>query len=639
MKKLFSIALCICLTLAAVFTAVPSFAKAEDATDAVSTAAQELLDNFNKDVYIKNTLFQADFSSVTTGEDKKGNFWGSANQLQRRTIYTPGRLYMSNDEGKVNGGYKNVGSDMVRFHIVDGVEVPDYTVKGTKIEEFFTNLDTFTGLVWTEVQDKAGYYRTEYKKEWRDFVAPMWIGEVDAVTFTDVIMHATDTVLYLELYGQTNTIGNTLFSVAEITLPAAEPVAGETLVENRAFSSITGSVQYATETHKITDHVSMDIQNCHINTQLRIYSSTQNNGTAIFKVAAPYTIKSITFNAGYKADNLVVEGSIDGETWETVQTVATSTSYKDYTVDFPENKDYTYFKLDVNGTQQVRIANITITLEEPSVGGCEHSYSEERVNATCEEAGSSRVICNLCGTESTEILNPTGHKWSAYVVTQEATCEEAGSKIRTCETCGITEEPTVIEAKGHKEKEIVTQEATCTATGLAYRQCSVCEKITEENIVISKIPHNYENGACTECGEEDPNAGVEQVTATLTFDDKAKMTSSTTSKQVWEENSITVTYDKNTYSNNLAEYAKPVRFYAGTKVTIAAPGTIIQIVFDCNSSSYATTLKNSIGTVDGVTVSVSSDKVTVTFDPAVDSFAIVMTAQVRMDSITVTYLG
>ena len=74
------------------------------------------------------------------------------------------------------------------------------------------------------------------------------------------------------------------------------------------------------------------------------------------------------------------------------------------------------------------------------------------------------------------------------------------------------------------------------------------------------------------------------------------------------------------------------------KVTVEVDGDISKIVFDCNSSSYATALKNSIG--DSATVSVSSDKVTVTLDGSSTSFEIAkLTAQVRIDSLTVTYLG
>ena len=136
-----------------------------------------------------------------------------------------------------------------------------------------------------------------------------------------------------------------------------------------------------------------------------------------------------------------------------------------------------------------------------------------------------------------------------------------------------------------------------------------------------------------------PSGPVEK-SATLSFANKAQRTSFSTSKQVWEQNGITFTNDKSSSTNNVADYANPVRLYANSKVTVEAPGNITKIVFDANSSSYATAMKNSIGTVSGATVSVSSDKVTVTFANATASSFVVakLTAQVRMDSITVTYL-
>ena len=99
---------------------------------------------------------------------------------------------------------------------------------------------------------------------------------------------------------------------------------------------------------------------------------------------------------------------------------------------------------------------------------------------------------------------------------------------------------------------------------------------------------------------------------TLSFADKAQRTSFSTTKQVWEQNGITFTNDKASSTNAVADYAKPVRLYANSKVTVEHPG-MTKIVFDCNSSSYATALKNAIGTPANGKVSVSSDKVTVEF--------------------------
>ena len=145
---------------------------------------------------------------------------------------------------------------------------------------------------------------------------------------------------------------------------------------------------------------------------------------------------------------------------------------------------------------------------------------------------------------------------------------------------------------------------------------------------------------CTEnvCANKCEGHATKPATATLTFDNTSKRTTFNTSKQVWEENGVTLTNNKSSSTSNVADYAKPVRFYASSNLVVEVNGMITKIVFDCNSSSYATELKNSIGTISGATVTVSSDKVTVEFSSAVESFTIAkLTAQVRMDSIIVTY--
>lgn len=135
----------------------------------------------------------------------------------------------------------------------------------------------------------------------------------------------------------------------------------------------------------------------------------------------------------------------------------------------------------------------------------------------------------------------------------------------------------------------------------------------------------------------EPHADKAEYTSTLTFDDKAKRTTFTSSQQIWVENGITLINDKAASTNAVADYAKPLRCYQGSKITVNADGgEISKIVFDCNSASYATDLKNSIGTT--ATVTVSSDKVTVTLDDVTEFVIAKLTKQVRMDSITVTYV-
>lgn len=131
---------------------------------------------------------------------------------------------------------------------------------------------------------------------------------------------------------------------------------------------------------------------------------------------------------------------------------------------------------------------------------------------------------------------------------------------------------------------------------------------------------------------------VVEVTHDISFANKAQRTTFNTTKQVWEQNGITVTNDKASSSNNVADYANPARFYQNSKLTITAGGDIVKIVFDCNSTSYATALKNSLGTALG-TVTVSSDKVTLELNEPTDAVVIAkFTTQVRMDKMTVTWL-
>ena len=132
--------------------------------------------------------------------------------------------------------------------------------------------------------------------------------------------------------------------------------------------------------------------------------------------------------------------------------------------------------------------------------------------------------------------------------------------------------------------------------------------------------------------EENTSSEPVELTATLTFDDAAKRIVSTTTQQVWAENDITLTYNQADYNNNLAEYENPVRFYANTTISLEAPGNIESIEFACNTTAYATALKNAISGS-----SVNGKIVTVTLDGSSSTVTYKMTAQVRMDALTVKY--
>ena len=127
------------------------------------------------------------------------------------------------------------------------------------------------------------------------------------------------------------------------------------------FANYTAGEQYAeNEEHVLDGNTTVTTTQAHFTTELRLYSSTTNNGFAIIK--SEKVITGFAFNAGNKADTLNVYGSTDGEEWTLIEGVAVTSSYKDYTltVDF-EGENYTYLKLDVKGTNQVRLKSITLT--------------------------------------------------------------------------------------------------------------------------------------------------------------------------------------------------------------------------------------------------------------------------------------
>ena len=128
--------------------------------------------------------------------------------------------------------------------------------------------------------------------------------------------------------------------------------------------------------------------------------------------------------------------------------------------------------------------------------------------------------------------------------------------------------------------------------------------------------------------------GVENVDATLSFENTAQRTSLSTSQQVWEQNGITLTNDQASSTSNVGDFANPARFYKSSNITIEAPGKITKIVFTCNTEEYATNLATSIGDSDLA----SGTIVTLILDGTSDSYEVTLSdGQVRMNSLTVTY--
>jgi hypothetical protein len=178
--------------------------------------------------------------------------------------------------------------------------------------------------------------------------------------------------------------------------------AAEETTKTYTFSNYSAGTQYAKgEVHKLDDVVTVTTTDSHFTTQLRLYSSTTNNGYAVIEVPSTHVISGLKLNAGYKQDTLNVFGSDDGATWTEIGGVAISSSYKDYTVDFG-GKTYRYLKLDVKGTQQIRIQSITLTYINVGGGTTEPSEPVVTEPVVTEPVVTEPVVTEPVVTEPVE---------------------------------------------------------------------------------------------------------------------------------------------------------------------------------------------------------------------------------------------
>lgn len=123
--------------------------------------------------------------------------------------------------------------------------------------------------------------------------------------------------------------------------------------------------------------------------------------------------------------------------------------------------------------------------------------------------------------------------------------------------------------------------------------------------------------------------------ATITFDNTSKRTVFNTEQQVWVENGITVTNNKASSKNDVADYSNPARFYKSSELVISAEQEFTTIVVTCNTTNYATALVGSTFGA-GITTAVDGKVVTITLPAAASSITIALSGgQVRVDSIQI----
>ena len=311
--------------------------------------------------------------------------------------------------------------------------------------------------------------------------------------------------------------------------------------------------------------------------------------------------------------------------------------------------------------------HICDTCGKPADSAVAHNSTEiPAVEATCTAGGfTAGTKCADCGfvITASSATPAIGHEWTYTAIPGTAT------HTATCSRCDATESQACVDENadnhcdlcGEQMEENYDITVQYTVDGVAAEcPANVTLTWTDElgnkaeitnlfantvRLLAVDVPSIYtvtvSGGVTTESGwkftvTDNITVTIELTTVvldklTLTFDvDKSNRVSFSTEQQVWKQNGITFTNDKESSTTEIADYGNPVRCYAKSTITLEAPA-FVKIVFNCSSTGYATALG------DTITGSVVSGKtVTVEFVKAVDALTKVeLTAQVRINSIDV----
>lgn len=134
-----------------------------------------------------------------------------------------------------------------------------------------------------------------------------------------------------------------------------------------------------------------------------------------------------------------------------------------------------------------------------------HKFGEwETIESSkCDNHGSQKRVCTVCGYTETEGLDPTGHDWEdTATVDKEPTCIEEGSKSVHCKNCDAVKDSETIPQLGHDTELTGVKEATCTENGYTGDTvCKRCEEVVTKGKTIPAKGHSYFELVCTVCGD------------------------------------------------------------------------------------------------------------------------------------------
>lgn len=395
------------------------------------------------------------------------------------------------------------------------------------------------------------------------------------------------------------------------------------------------------------------------------YGTADNNGLRVGTTEDTWTITTNAYNSaaftmkGTKNNRYV--GVYNNSDWRSYNT-ATATNYGNVNNGYQNAQLFLYF----HGTITVK-PGVTVSDVEVSARGGENlelDYALVNPDGSSVNADSDGEIVTDATVDGNKIVytvapNMTNEVRNGSITITYGEVEKVVKVVQAAPVFTSTVQEIVLDAVKDSEKSLtITSDFNWTAVLSEGAGFTVSPESYDWNgngkqevKITASAANNSEGIADLGSVTLKSEAGAEIVvtvkqetlyvaegtkTATLSFADKTQRTSYSTTQQVWKQNGITFTNNKSASTNNIGDYANPVRCYASSSITIEMDSNMSEIEFECASSSYATALKNSIGST--ATVTVNGSVVTVTLDSSSKSFYVAkLTAQVQLKTITVTF--
>ncbi len=370
--------------------------------------------------------------------------------------------------------------------------------------------------------------------------------------------------------------------------------------------------------------------------------------TGSFSMTVPDDVASVIINvAQYKANTTKI--TVNG-TAHTITTASDSGAYTPITVDTTQNKTISF--TTVSGGYRCMIDSITFVVAGSSDGG--DTTDENKIFVDQDGlviSGPDSAFPENVDVTATKLTAGDGFNTAQTALADKAsqftlydiTATVGGAAVQPSGEITITLDiPNGYDPDhvciAYISNDGTVEELETSSVDKAANTVSATLEHFSLYAVIDTSNVSTDDGDDSGDDNTGDNTQIVEVEATITFDaNKTQRVSLSNSQQVWANDGLTFTNNKASSTSNVADYSNPVRLYAKSSITLEHTGPLKRIVFVAQSSSYANTLKTSIGTVSGATVSVDGSNVTVTFDEAVDSFTVAtLSAQVQLKSITAT---